>query len=149
MSWSGDISAMGLLADRAADLSHVPAVAAPRAARAIQRLVEAEFADGHDPYGDPWTPLSEATEARGRAWPPLTDTGDMAGSLNVYARADGHGVAITIDHPAAPHQTGWIGPQGTGPKRAILPDRGMPEAWAEAIDEAIGDAVIETMRGAT
>jgi hypothetical protein len=50
----------------------------------------------------------------------------------------GAGVAITIDHPALPHQTGWSGPVGDGPARPILPQGSkLPEAWVDIIDEEI------------
>lgn len=99
--------------------------------------MQAEFDDGVDPYGDPWEPLADATTDRGRTPPPLTDTGAMRGSLSVRPMR-GAGVQITIDHPAAPHQTGWSGPQGSGPARPILPARGeLPIAWQDLIAEEI------------
>jgi hypothetical protein len=48
----------------------------------------------------------------------------------------GAGVVITIDHPAAPHQTGWSGPISDGPARPILPSRGdLPVSWKRELDK--------------
>jgi hypothetical protein len=143
--WDGDISAMGQLADRARDLARVPALASLEVAKEIAGLIEDEFASGTDPYGHAWQELAESTRARGRHDPPLTDTHAMRDSVNVYARSDGRGVALTIDHPAAPHQTGWDGPQGSGPARPVLPAHGMPATWAEAIKVATDRAIDEVL----
>jgi hypothetical protein len=139
MGWSGDISQMGHLADRVADLAQVPSVAAARVSRQLQGLIQAEFDEGEDPYGTAWKPLAEATEARGRTNPPLTDTRAMRDSVAVRPLPSA-GVGVTIDHPAAPHQTGWEGTQGSGPARPILPARAeLPEGWQDAIDRAVRD----------
>ena len=139
MTWSGDISGMGQLAQRVADLGQVPSRAAKAIAAELEGLIEEEFDAGADPYGNAWTPLAESTMARGRTPPPLTDSGAMRESLRVapLARA---GIGITISHPGAPHQTGWSGPQGSGPARPILPAREMPERWAEAIEVEVAAA---------
>ena len=136
MSWSGDISQMGQLAERVADLAGVPSRAAAKVAHEIERLIVEEFDQGADPYGTAWKPLAQATLDQGRTPPPLTDTRAMRDSLRVkpLARA---GVGITIAHPAAPHQTGWHGKQGSGPARPILPAREMPPLWAEVIESAV------------
>jgi hypothetical protein len=134
MTWTGDISKMGKLVDRLGDLARVPSRIAAKASVAVADLIEAEFAAGDDPYGDPWAPLAESTVARGRTPPPLTDEGDMRESV-VVRPMRGSGIAITIDHPAAPHQTGWSGPRGDGPARPILPARStLPESWKTAIN---------------
>jgi hypothetical protein len=137
MTWSGDISKMGHLADRVADLAHVPSRAAKPVSRAIALLIEEEFADGTDPYGTAWKPLAPATLAMGRHAPPLTDTAAMRKSVRV-APLPSAGIGITIDHPAAPHQTGWSGTQNSGPARQILPARAeLPESWDDAIEKAV------------
>jgi len=136
MTWSGDISEMGALADRVADLAEVPSRVAAKVSSELEDLIQAEFDAGRDPYGDPWEPLAEATLDKGRRPPPLTDTGAMRGSLAVRPM-QGAGVSVTIDHPAPPHQTGWSGSQGSGPSRPILPMREMPIAWEGVIAEAI------------
>lgn len=137
MGWTGDISGMGRLADRLADLARVPSRAAARVSKEIEGLIVSEFAEGEDPYGTAWKPLAKSTLERGRTPPPLTDTRDMLKSLRV-APLPRAGVGITIDHPAAPHQTGWHGERGNGPARPILPARSeLPEEWVDAIDAAV------------
>jgi hypothetical protein len=139
VSWNGDISQMGHLADRIADLAEVPSRAAKRVSLELVALLQEEFDEGHDPYGTAWKPLVEATLAKRSqtSLPPLTDTAKMRASLRVRPMR-GAGVAITIDHPAAPHQTGWAGPQGSGPARPILPARSeLPADWIDAIEASI------------
>jgi hypothetical protein len=144
--WSGDISQMSHLADRIADLSTVPARASKAVAFELEGFLQQEFDEGRDPYGDAWEPLAEATVARGRHAPPLTDTGAMRHSASVRPMR-GAGVAVTIEHPAEDHQTGWEGVQGWGPARAILPDREeLPEAWETAIDDAVEAQVRRSLR---
>jgi hypothetical protein len=127
---------MGRLAQRVADLARVPSRAAATVALELEALLEEEYETGTDPYGTPWAPLAESTLARGRHAPPLTDTGSMRLGTTVtptrYA-----GVAIFVPHPGAPHQTGWSGPQNSGPARPILPFREMPAAWRDVIEGAV------------
>jgi hypothetical protein len=147
VGWDGDISHMGQLAENIGKLGSVPSRAARQAADGIAALLEDEFEGGHDPYGREWQELTEATlEKRTQTTePPLTDKGDMRRSLDVRPRA-GAGIGITIEHPAAPHQTGWHGPQSTGPERMILPGMKMPIAWRETLDEAVAATVKSTVR---
>lgn len=141
MGWDGDLSAMGQLANRVADLARVPSRAARHVAGDLEDLIETtEFDAGADPYGEAWKPLADATLARGRTEPPLTDTGEMRRSLKVKPMQRA-GVSLTIDHPAAPHQTGWSGPVGDGPARPILPYGEMPSLWRELIDAAVDTEV--------
>jgi hypothetical protein len=147
MVWSGDISGMGQLAENIGKLGTVPSRAAPMVATGIGDLIEQEFEEGRDPYGRAWAELTDATLAKRSQTtePPLTDDGDMRRSVDVRPRA-GAGIGITIDHPAAPHQTGWNGPQGHGPARPILPGMKMPIAWRETIDAAVDATVRSTVR---
>lgn len=140
MSWDGDISKMGRLATNVARLSRVPAVASRAVSDDLADAIEAEFHVGVDPYGEAWVPLAEATLAKGRTPPPLTDTGAMRRSTQVRPMPSA-GVSITIPHPAQCHQTGWHGPRGDGPPRPVLPGRKFPALWAVIIDEAIEAAV--------
>jgi hypothetical protein len=146
MGWNGDISRMGKLADRIADLAAVPSRAARRVAESIEELVQEEFDEAHDPYGKPFAPLADATlDKRSGPMPPgLDDKGSMRSSLRVVPMR-GAGVSITIDHPAQAHQTGWSGPVGSGPARPLLPSRKMPEAWKDAIEDAVDTEVRSTM----
>lgn len=137
MTWDGDISKIGELADRLGDLARVPSIAAERVAHELEDLIQAEFDGQHDPYGHAWKKHAPATVQRWGEHPILDLTSKMRGSVNVRPM-QGAGVAISIAHPAAPHQTGWSGPQGSGPARPILPaGRALPESWQETIDETI------------
>jgi Phage virion morphogenesis family len=149
VSLSGDISQLGRIGAHVASLADVPRIAQPLASERIEQLIQLEFDAGTDPYGAAWEPLAKTTIARGRHEPPLTDTRELRESVLVYPSRDGIRVTVgTKDHPAGPHQTGWSGPQGSGPARPILPEGDMPDAWANAIEDAVLDAVIEKMRGA-
>ena len=147
------IASLESLASAADRLAQVTALAAKGAADSIRALIQEEFDEGKDPYGTAWEPIEDSTLAHrieSQDPTPLTDTRDMRDSLNVYARGDGHGVALTIGrpgHPAAPHQDGWKGPQGEGPARPILPGDGLPDSWDEAIDRAVTDAVDAELEG--
>ena len=138
MTFSGDLGAMGQLAARIGDLARLPSRVSARVAEDIDAAIQSEFDGGHDPYGKAWEALAPATLDRGRTPPPLTDSGAMRASL-VVAPLPRAGVGIQIAHPAAPHQTGWSGPQGTGPARPILPAGVMPATWNEAIRTACED----------
>jgi phage gpG-like protein len=133
----GDLSQIGAIEDRIADLAQVPARTARNVAERLHHEMQEEFDRGEDPYGNPWEPLAESTVDRGRSAPPLTDTGAMRFSLEVKPLR-GAGVGITIDHPALPHQTGWAGPRSDGPARPILPQGSkLPGAWEDILDEEI------------
>jgi hypothetical protein len=137
---------MGHLADNLGKLAGVPSRVSGRIAGEIAELIEEEFAVGTDPYGRAWAPLAQATIDKGREPPPLTETGTMRQSVNVRPMR-GAGVAITIDHPAAPHQTGWSGPRGEGPARPVLPDRQeLPATYRAAIETAIDEEIREVTR---
>ncbi len=140
MSWNdADLAAW---AERIRALSQLPTRAAELAASKIAGLVEQSFATGTDPYGRSWTPLASSTVARGRRPPPLTESGAMRGSLGVEATGGGR-IEGQIAHPAQPHQTGWIGPRGSGPARPLAPTtaEGMPRAWSDACRDAVIEAV--------
>lgn len=148
MTWNGDISHMGHLADRIGDLAGVASRVAAKVSDKIASAMQTEFDEGVDPYGDPWEPLAEATVDRGRTPPPLTDTATMRGTLRV-APMPRAGVQITIAHPAAPHQTGWSGPQGSGPARPILPARGeLPQEWQIMIEDEVRRDIARAKRRA-
>lgn len=146
MTWNGDISAMGKLSANLRRLAEVPSRAAARVSSEIEGLIEEEFETGSDPYGNAWAPLTEYTLAKRTQTtePPLTDRGIMRSTLDVKPMR-GSGVSITIEHPAAPHQTGWSGPHSDGPARPILPSRTFPARWREAIDAAVDSEVQRTM----
>lgn len=136
MAWNGDISKMGQLAANVAKLASVPARASKRVAKEIKALIEEEFDHESDPYGNAWKPLADSTVARKGFTTILEDSRAMRDSLSVTP-SRGAGVSITIDHPSEDHQTGWDGPQGSGPARPILPGGRMPARWNETIKESV------------
>ncbi len=136
MGWTGDTSVVGMLAHRIESMSGVPARALARISEAIGAEIAQEFDAGRDPYGDPWVPLADATLAKGRTPPPLTDSGNMRNSVKTKPIGPSD-LLITIAHPALPHQTGWSGKQGKGPARPLVPTQGMPASWGSAIDSAV------------
>jgi hypothetical protein len=113
-----------------------PSRASAAVAKNIAAVIEDEFAGEADPYGNAWAPHADATVERWGPHPILHLSGSMHCSVDVRPMA-GAGVSVTIDHPAAPHQTGWSGPQGSGPARPILPAGSMPQRWREAIEVPI------------
>ncbi len=134
MSLTGNFAALERMQERLAELATVPSRTAVAVSSRLDELVQEEFDRGTDPYEEAWAPLSPVTLAKGRTPPPLTDSSAMRDSLRVFPLA-GAGVGVTIDHPAGPHQTGWTGPQGSGPARPILPARGeLPDGWIEAME---------------
>lgn len=143
--WTGDISAMGRLADNLAELAEVPSRASKKVSENIADLIEAEFASQSDPYGNPWEDHADATIERHGPHPILSLSGAMRSTVHVAPMA-GAGVSVTIDHPSEDHQTGWSGPQGRGPARPILPSGDLPDSWALAIDEAVDSEVRSTLR---
>jgi hypothetical protein len=145
MSFTGDIGQVGQLAERIGDLANVPARVAARVSEELELELQADFAAGTDPYGDPWAPLAPATEARGGTAAPLTP-GSMLDSLRV-APLSGAGVGIALAHPAEIHQKGWTGPRGSGPARPMVPDRDtLPEKWREILGAATEDEIQEALK---
>jgi hypothetical protein len=131
------VSTLDELAEALSRLAAVPSQIAADASERIGDLIQGEFDAGVDPYGHAWKPLAESTIERGRTPPPLTDTTDMRSGIEVRPMA-GAGVSITFADPmpAAAHQTGWSGQQGDGPARPMLPDRGVPDTWEAALEQA-------------
>lgn len=148
MGWDGDISRMGRLAENIGKLARVPSRASKRVAVELEEQIRHQFDTGTDPYGNTYKPLTEYTLSKRTqtSEPPLTDTGTMRGTLRVEPMAAA-GVSITIDHPSEDHQTGWGGPQGSGPARPILPSGPMPASWQDKIDTAIRELIEDSLRG--
>lgn len=121
-------------------LGSVPAETARGAAGGLQQLVAEEFQEGAGPSG-PWAPLSPRT--RGRTPPPLTATGELAGSLEV-STSDG-GLEVQLgDEVAALHQAGTR----HMPARPIFPaGDSIPPTWEGALERAADEAVRAAMGG--
>lgn len=108
----------------------------------IFETIDSEFTLGSDPYGEAWAPLAPATLAKGRAMPPLTDTGAMRESLRVSVSEAS--IVASLPDPAGYHQDGTR----YMPARPVLPDyaRGLPDAWRASITDA-GQRVFEQRWG--
>jgi hypothetical protein len=143
----GDLSRMDRLVANLGRLARVPAAASPAVSEWIAAAIEGQFEAGVDSYGDAWEALADSTVARGRHAPPLTDKRDMRRSVRAFP-LPGAGVAITIDHPAQVHQTGWEGPKSSGPARPVLPGEHFPAAWADAIGDLVAEYVNGTLQEA-
>ena len=134
MGFTGDLSKLNELAELVANMASLPSRISKRVSEDLEPMIQQQFDEGVDPYGNPWEPLASATIDKGRSPPPLTETGAMRDSLSVKP-LQSSGISIKLDHPALPHQSGWQGPQGSGPARPILPVGGeLPPAWKAMID---------------
>lgn len=114
-------------------IAGLPKLTAKRAAKKIEGLIAEEFDRGADPYGNAWEPLAESTIARGRTNPPLTDTGDMRGSVQVTVY--GTDIVASVDDPFPYHQAGTA----NMPARPILPTGATPDSWVAAVDESVDE----------
>ncbi len=127
----------GDLIDRLGELASVPSRVAKDASKRIAKLIDDQFNNGVDPYGNPWAPLMPATLKKGRRPPPLTDTRAMRDGVSVAPRA-GAGVAIEIDADYAQfHQGGTANMEA----RPILPaESELPDEWQDAIESSLHKA---------
>ena len=108
-------------------LSGLPKATTKRVATKIGRLIDQQFDDGVDPYGEPWAPKADGSPSH------LDDTGDMRASVDVSAQ--GTEVTASIDDPFPFHEAGTA----NMPARPILPYKGTPPAWEDAVDEAVNE----------
>lgn len=120
------------------DLATVPSRVSKDVAEKVAKLIDDGFSSGTDPYGNAWEPLADATLARGRSEPALTDSSDMREAVSVKPLA-GSGIQITSSSPYSTfHQTGTR----RMPARPFLPDGGeLPDEWQDAIDKSLAAAV--------
>lgn len=132
------------LMENLGELTSIPSRVAKDAAEKIAHLIDDQFSQGCDPYGNAWADLAPATKAKGRLPPPLTDTGKMRGSVQVKP-LQGAGIEISIAPDYAHfHQTGTV----HMPERSILPDgTELPEEWDHAIETAMTQATKRAMGG--
>jgi len=121
-------------------LAKVPAQASKDAAAGINRLLQAEYDKGADPYNRPWAPLKASTLARGRRPPPLTNKRNMRDGTKAVV-LPGAGIGLVAPSPANFHQSGTKNMA----KRPILPEKGLPVAWKAEIDKAVTANIKRTM----
>lgn len=138
MPVTGDPSQLAKLAQRLQKLAGVPQRAAVKFAPVLKDFLATEFAQGVDPFGDPWKPLAGNTLKKGRHPPPLTDTGAARDALTVVPSG-------ARDRASLPGYLKYHLQTG----RAVLPLRGesWPEAWARSIKDALNKAAREIAEG--
>jgi phage gpG-like protein len=141
-SFTGDFGKLGLLQVSVAKLAAVPSQIAPDVARGIEGEIREEFQAGTDPYHRPWAQLRPATLAKGRRPPPLTDTREMIGSLDVRPS---QGAGVTVEFGAE-----YAGFHQVGTKdmvaRPPLPTGGFPSTWSQIIRDAAAKKFSEATR---
>lgn len=124
------LNRLGAVAPRVAEL----------AAPVIASAVEGEFSYGRDPYGTPWAPLKPATVRKGRRPPPLTDMGLFRALVQVRPRVGNPGILVTMAaRPGVFHQLGTKHMSA----RQVLPYRGVPRMWSDALRRATVQAMRE------
>ena len=130
---------MGNLERTLARLDMLPRRVATLAAPAITRALKRQFAQGTDPYGRKWKRLATGKPSH------LTESGRLRrGTRASPLPGRRAGVRILLGHIPIPiyHQTGTV----NMPARKILPERGMPRAWSEALKAAARKAMQEATR---
>ncbi len=128
-------------------LSDVPRQTAQEVAPALNRLVQAGFDAGTDPYGQAWKPLRAATLRKGRRPPPLSASRDMRGAFTIRPSTGGRaGLRLVVGAPYARfHQTGTR----YMARRELAPSKGLPASWRLALvaaSRAVGQRVLLTSR---
>jgi phage gpG-like protein len=113
-------------------------------------LLDLQFRESRDPYGNPWTPLAS------RRGQPLRDTGQhLQNTINYQVMGNNLGVGIGFRY-AATHQFGAairpvrakklrfkidgrdvFADEVEIPARPLLPLDGLPPVWNKAISEEI------------
>jgi hypothetical protein len=118
-------------------LSRVPSQASAEAARSIERLIDQQFVRGVDPYGKPWKPNAASTVRRKGHARPNIDTENLWKGAKVTPMP-GAGISVTFDDAYS------VFVQRVRP---IVPDRGVPRAWAAAIGQAVAKAKLRALAG--
>jgi hypothetical protein len=135
------IGAIGRLKETIRKLSDLPRAVAVEAQEPLNRLLQAEFRTGTDPYGRPWAPIKPSTLARrqvSRSPTPLTDTRELRDGTRVDIREGGRaGLVIRTGAPYAYfHQVGFRVGRQSVPARRILPQFGLPAGWKLVLRDA-------------
>ena len=146
MAIRGDFPALRSAIVRVAKLGEMGPRVAHEASVEIAALIGAQFANGVNPYGTPWKALAPATVAKGRAAPPLTDTGRTKGSIVVAG--EGSRIVVKIgDMKAGFHQWGARRGRWKLPKRQIVPDGRVPDQWRQRIRSVARDVARDILAG--
>lgn len=106
-------------------------------ADAVKPLVEAEFAQGADPFGMSWTSTVRGND------PLIGATRMLSTSVQSVPTADGFDIIIG-DWKAIFHQ---YGTRRGIPPRPMLPDGKMPPAWRDAMKQAFTTWLQDSLAG--
>lgn len=137
MAVRGNIAALRSVGLMLAKLSQVPSRTAAAAAERIEDLIDQQFSDGTDPYGNTWEALATGVPSH------LTDTTALRSGIEVKPMR-GAGVSVTVDEAYAGfHQTGT----SSMPARPILPYAGLPSSWNDALEQAAAESFSGIVRG--
>lgn len=110
------------------------------AADLLEDVIEQQFDQGHDPYGEPWAPLQPSTLRRGRRPPPLTDEGALR-AVRVDPQQHA-GIVVAFDEDYAVfHQLGT----SRMLQRRLVPDEStfQQSLWYQPIVEAYSNAFLK------
>lgn len=141
---SNGLRRLGQLAENLRKLSTIPSRIARPVSDELAKSIQHQFDLGVNPYGRAWADLAPSTYARGRHWPPLTDTTAMRKSLDVRPRSAA-GVQMSMAFPAGIHQGG--APRANIPARQIFPSGVFPKTWTEIIARVTKENIARTMAG--
>jgi hypothetical protein len=127
------------LAKSAHQLARIPAQVVRPVADRYNALLQIGFDTGTDPYGNAWAPLAEATLAKGRFPPPLTDTRAMR-SQAVLVPMAGAGMELEEQVSYGVHH---MSGNDNLPKRRYFPDSGLPAGWRRVLEDELHKQVVE------
>lgn len=141
MPLQGDMRKLGKLKETLERLARLPSKVAPFAATRINVLLDSQFANATDPYGAPLARNAPATIARKGFDHPMTETGESHGST-IAKPLPGAGISITSTQKVL-----WnMKPGPNRPARPMLPMRGLPQSWKQALKDAALDALQKAIK---
>ena len=131
------------LADNLAELAQVPSrVAAPVAADINEELAR-QFAQGSDPYGQPWQKLRPSTIRKKGHDLIMIDTGETERETRAVPM-QGAGIELVSTEQAQHHQT--PGDHGR-PARPVLPNKAdLPISWQKSIEKRTEEAFRKVLK---
>lgn len=129
MSWQDELKKV---TEAVRGLSSLPESALKSCESGIQAVIEDQFSQGSDAYGNSWPELKTGNAAH---------LGDLRDSVSVSA--DGARISVEIDDVFRFHQGGTT----RMPERSIFPREDLPESYRGVIENAIEDQ-LEDLRNA-
>ena len=118
------------------EATKLPQRVADISAANVNKELQRQFAQGVDPYGARYAPITDTTRRlrRGsKTAPPLTDLGNLRAGTVAMVKPGASKLVLYFGEPyGIYHQRGT----SRMPRRAIFPDRGIPEKWRAAVKDA-------------